>query len=91
MPHHFPPIQFLFAEQDSEERALSSAVAADKAHLGVVRDRRLGVLQQDLVAVTLVGIFDLKQHSHRRSLIAFLPLGNAWTFVMSTGHAAPAA
>ena len=59
-------VEFLFAEQDAQQRALAGPVAADEADLHVVGDRRLRAVQQHLVAVTLVGILDLQQHSHRR-------------------------
>ncbi len=51
-----------------KQGALAGPVAADEADFDVVDDGRLGVVEQDLVAVTLVRIFDLQQNRHRQNI-----------------------
>ena len=48
-----------------QQRALAGAVAADEAHLDVVAHGGLGVVEQHLIAVALVGVDELQQHSHQ--------------------------
>ena len=57
-------VEFFLAEQDAEQRALAGAVAADEPDLDVVAERGLGAVEQNLVAVALVGVRDLQQHTH---------------------------
>jgi hypothetical protein len=64
MADHFAAVEFFFAQQHTEQRRLARAVAADEADLHVVGDRRLGAVEQDLIAVALVSVLDL-QHATR--------------------------
>ncbi len=64
MADHLAAVEFFVAEQDAQQGRFAGAVAADEAHLDVVDDRRLGAVEQHLVAVALVSVFDLQQHSH---------------------------
>jgi hypothetical protein len=59
-------IEFFFPEQHPQERTLAGAVAAHEPDLNVVRDGRIGAIQQHLIAVTLVNVLDLQQHAHAR-------------------------
>jgi hypothetical protein len=60
----FSPIEFLFAQENSQEGAFSRSVAADKPYLYVISQRGFGPVEQYLVSITLVSISDLQQHSH---------------------------
>jgi hypothetical protein len=64
MEDHFAGVEFLFAEQNAAEGGLAGAVAADEADLVVVGEDGFGALQQDLVAVTFVSVFDLNENGH---------------------------
>ena len=64
MADDFAAVEFLLAEQDAQQRALAGAVAADEADLDVVADGRVGIVEQDLIAVTFAGFGDLQQSSH---------------------------
>src|SRR5205823_1100171 len=65
MADHLAAVEFFLAEDDPQERALAGAVAADEADVDVVADRCLGAVEEVLVAITFVGVCDLKKHSHR--------------------------
>ncbi len=72
MADDFAPLEFFFAQQHAEQRALAGAVAADEADLDVVDQRHLGIVEQHLVAVALVSILDLHQHGHSRHNLRLL-------------------
>ena len=60
MADDFAAVEFFLAEQDAEQRALAGAVAADEADLDVVANGGLGVVEQNLIAVTFDGFGDLQ-------------------------------
>ena len=60
----FARIEFLFAEQHPQQGRFTGPVPADKTNLDIVDQRRLGTIQQNLIAVTLVSVLDLQQYSH---------------------------
>ena len=64
MPHDFAGIELDIAEQHAQQRALAGPVAADETDFHVVDDRGLGPVEQNLVAIALMSVFDLQQHSH---------------------------
>ena len=47
-----------------QQRRLTGSVSADEARFDVVRQRALGPVEQSLLAVTLVSVSQLQQHSH---------------------------
>ncbi len=61
-------VEFLFAQEHAQQRRFTGSVAADEADLDVVGQRRLGPVEQHLIAVALVSILDLNQHRHIRLL-----------------------
>ncbi len=64
MADDFAAVEFFLAEQDPQQRAFAGAVAADEAHLDVVAQGGLGVVEQDLIAVAFAGFGDLQQAGH---------------------------
>jgi hypothetical protein len=66
MPDDLAGVEFLLAEDHAEERAFSSPVPSDEAHLAVVGDRGTGLIEEYLIAIALGGVFDIEQHGHGR-------------------------
>ena len=64
MPDHVAAVEFLLAEQDAQQGAFPGAILADEAHLDVVADAGLGLVEKNLLAVTFGGFRDLKQDGH---------------------------
>ena len=61
-------VEFFLTEQNAKQGAFSGPVAADKPHLHVVRQRRLGPVEKHLTAIRLVKILQLQQHGHRTDI-----------------------
>ena len=59
VPNHLAAVEVLFIQDHAEQRALASAIAPDEANLDVVRQCRFRAIEQHLVAVAFVSIFDL--------------------------------
>ena len=60
----FAAIELFIAKQDTQQGRLARAIAADEPDLGVIDNGRLGIIQQNLVAKTLVSVSNLKQRCH---------------------------
>lgn len=65
----FPFVEFLFVEQH-EQRTLAGSVATDEPDLHVVVEGDVCRVEQDLIAVALVSVLHLQQHTHRTELPA---------------------
>ena len=64
MADHFALVEFFIPQQHAQQRRLAGPVAPDEADFDVVDDRGFGAVEQDLVAVAFVRVFDLQQHGH---------------------------
>ena len=76
MKRHVAAVEFLLAQQDSQQRRFPGAVSADEAHLDAIRDRRLGVVKQNLIAIAFVGSTNLNEKGHD-----WLSVGSWWLAV----------
>jgi len=59
MPNHLTAVEFLFIQDHAEQRAFASAIPPHEANLDIVGQRRFRAIEQHLIAVAFVSIFDL--------------------------------
>jgi hypothetical protein len=65
MADNFAAIEFFFSEEDAEERAFARTVSAHEADFYIIGDGGVGVVEENLVAVTFDGIDNLQEDRHR--------------------------
>lgn len=65
--YNFAAVEFFLAEDDSEQRTFPRPIPPDETDLHRIADGHVGMIQQDLVAVSFGRVDYLNQSRHRRS------------------------
>ena len=72
MANDLAPLEFLFPQQNPQERTFAGPIASHEADLDVFDQRHLGIVEQHLAAVALMSILQLHQHGHSRHNLRLL-------------------
>ncbi len=59
---NLPGIELLFSQEDPQQSRLPSTISTDEPDFGIISDGRFRIIEQYLIAVTFVGVANLKKY-----------------------------